>query len=463
LVTIFQFLEDVPDRQAAEWVRLRLDWKYALHLGLADPGFDFSCLCYFRQRLLTHKAEAKLFDAVLARIRALGLVKKRGKQRTDSIAVLGAVRVLSQLETVSETLRLALGALAQAAPDWVEQTVPEAYREAYARSGPDYRLTQPEREAARVEVGAAGFWLLEQLEQAGAPAGLRDLAAVQTLGVVWAQRYERVAALDGDTSPEGAGAGGAAASGTGGSGAGAGGAGSGEAATTVRFRDRTVDCTELVVTPHDAGVRAGEKRGKKWHGEKVHITETAEPDGPNFILDVTTANASSGDAETLPEIREQLRLRDLLPAEQYVDSGSISGKQLADSEAAGIELVGPPLGDSSPQEFKLGDFQIDRETKQAVCPAGQVATKWAARTERDGSRSVHIQFPGRICAACALRARCTTGAGGRSLSLREHYERVAARRVEAQTEAFRERMRARPAIEATLSELTRAHGLRRHR
>lgn len=178
---------------------------------------------------------------------------------------------------------------------------------------------------------------------------------------------------------------------------------------------------------------------------------------------MTTADASSGDAETLPAIREHLAERDLLGAERYVGSGYISGKQLAESEAAGTELVGPPLGDSSPQEFKLGDFQIDRERKRTVCPAGQVATKWAARTERDRRKAVHIQFPGLVCADCSLRARCTTGTGGRSLSLSEHYERVAARRAEAKTARFGERLRARPAIEATLSELMRKHGLRRHR
>src|SRR5487761_1113273 len=104
LVTVFQFLEDVPDRQAAELVRVRLDWKYALHLSLSDAGFDFSCLCYFRRRLLDHQQEGALFETVLARIRALGLVRKRAQHRTDSIAVLGAVKALSRLELVNETL-----------------------------------------------------------------------------------------------------------------------------------------------------------------------------------------------------------------------------------------------------------------------------------------------------------------------------------------------------------------------
>ena len=85
------------------------------------------------------------------------------------------------------------------------------------------------------------------------------------------------------------------------------------------------------------------------------------------------------------------------------------------------------------------------------------------RTERDGSRSIQIRFPAAVCAACPLRPQCTTSAGGRNLSISEHYERLAARRAEAQTPAFRAKLKTRAGIEATLSELVRAHGLRRHR
>jgi transposase len=41
LICVMQFMEDLPDRQAAEAVRSRIDWKYALSLELGDPGFDF--------------------------------------------------------------------------------------------------------------------------------------------------------------------------------------------------------------------------------------------------------------------------------------------------------------------------------------------------------------------------------------------------------------------------------------
>jgi transposase len=136
LVTVFQFLEGVPDRQAARAVAVRLDWKYALHLPLGYRGFDFTCLHYFRPRVLDGGRETLLFEAVLARARALGFLKTR-TQRTDATAVLAAVRELSRLETVSEALRLAVAALEQADRGWTRATLPPGFRERHARTVPD--------------------------------------------------------------------------------------------------------------------------------------------------------------------------------------------------------------------------------------------------------------------------------------------------------------------------------------
>ena len=108
LVTVFQFLEHLSDRQAADAVRARIDWKYALGLELTDPGFHFSVLGEFRARLVAGGAEHLLLDTMLEHFKARGLVKARGKQRTDSTHVLAAVHDLHLLELVAETLRATL-------------------------------------------------------------------------------------------------------------------------------------------------------------------------------------------------------------------------------------------------------------------------------------------------------------------------------------------------------------------
>jgi transposase len=117
-VCIFQFLEDLSDRQAADAVRGRIDWKYALGLELTDEGFDASVLCEFRARRLPHEAEERLFEHLVEQLQERGWIKKRGVQRTDSTHVLAAVRRLNRLELLGETLRAALNAVAKEDPDW---------------------------------------------------------------------------------------------------------------------------------------------------------------------------------------------------------------------------------------------------------------------------------------------------------------------------------------------------------
>ena len=119
LVTIMQYAEGLTDRQAADAVRTRIDWKYVLSLELTESGFDFSVLSEFRGRLLAHGAERRLFDQLLNRCRERGWIKARGKQRTDSTHVLAAIRTLRRLECVGETMRHALNVLSEVAPAWL--------------------------------------------------------------------------------------------------------------------------------------------------------------------------------------------------------------------------------------------------------------------------------------------------------------------------------------------------------
>jgi transposase len=103
-----QVAEGLTDRQAADAVRGRLDWQYALGLALTDAGFDYSVLREFRERLLMGQKEQALLDGLLGVLQQRGLLQARGRQRTDSTQVLAAMRTLNRLEGVGETMRQAL-------------------------------------------------------------------------------------------------------------------------------------------------------------------------------------------------------------------------------------------------------------------------------------------------------------------------------------------------------------------
>ena len=133
LVLIMQFAENLTDRQAAEAVRSRLDWKYALGLELTDAGCNFSVLSEFRDRLLAGEAEELLFNAMLTRFHERGLLKARGRQRTDSTHIVAAIRSLNRLKLVGRTLQHALNMIAQQAPQWIQAHIPAAWFDRYSR------------------------------------------------------------------------------------------------------------------------------------------------------------------------------------------------------------------------------------------------------------------------------------------------------------------------------------------
>ena len=108
LITVMQFAEGLSDTQAADAVRSRIDWKYALGLDLTDSGFDSSVLSEWRNRLGEQGLADKLLDVMLLRFQEKNLIKHRGKQRTDSTQMIAAIRQVNRLELAGETLRAAL-------------------------------------------------------------------------------------------------------------------------------------------------------------------------------------------------------------------------------------------------------------------------------------------------------------------------------------------------------------------
>jgi transposase len=191
---VSQFLEHLSDWQAADAVRSRIDWKYALDPSLDDPGFHFSVLTEFRARLLAGNAEYLLLDKMLVHFKARGLIKPRGRQRTGSTHVLGAVRDLRLLELVTETLRAALNELATVAPEWIRGVAQLDWFDRYARRAENWRLpsgSKDKRMAYAQPVGTDGFVLIDALEANGTPSAAREASKVMALRQVWQTHYER--------------------------------------------------------------------------------------------------------------------------------------------------------------------------------------------------------------------------------------------------------------------------------
>lgn len=440
LVTIFQFAESLSDRRAADAVRSRIDWKYALSLELDDPGFDASVLCEFRARLLEGGGQL-LLDTLLARFREMGLLKV-GRQRTDSTHVLAAVRALDRVELVGETMRHALDVLATVDPDWLREHAEPEWAKRYARRAEDDRLpSKKEQRRAQVEtIGGDGYSLLDAVYASDAPGWLREVPAIRTLRRIWVQQYVRIE-------------------------------------QGYRFRtdeDGLPPAVRFIASPHEPDAHYARKYSTSWIGYKVHLTETCEDEAPNLITNVETTSGPVADGDATPIVHEDLKRKGLLPEVHLVDTGYLDAELLvATKREYGVDLLGPTRRDYRWQAragvgFAAENFAIDWEHNRATCPEGHNSVQWTPAIDKRRNHVVKIRFSTRDCRACPSLSLCVRSKRKyprRLLTVRpkEQYEALRERREFEETREYAKESARRQGIEGTISRGVRRCGMRRSR
>jgi transposase len=435
-VLILQFMERLPDRQAAEACTWDGRWKLALHMEVDEPGFHATTLVKYRERLLRHGLERAGFDGVLNAMRAAGYLPRKTRQRLDSSHVIGLVSDMSRLECVRETLRLALEALEPiealarppAWPQWWER---------YVESKLDYKT---EAAKLRVKMDQAGkdAWNLLHWTQ-GQPEAEAAAEALALLQRVYAENFEET---DG---------GGVA--------------------------QRLAQPPKAVHNPHDPEAqwcKKGTIKGKEWVGYKVQVAETVEElpcaaKEPTraVITAVVTQEATASDKAALAVVEQAWEATGQeKPAELYVDAGYTSGAELVRAEAEGRELKGP-MAPAPTKQGRISSeaFAVNVAERRAVCPAGEPSTNCSRlEEEKTGAVSYRFEWNNRLCGGCEQRTRCMRKSQAhRTLVVGEHHDMIQARRQEQKTAAFQADMQHRNGIEGTISELVRGHGLRRGR
>jgi transposase len=424
-VTVFQYMEKLADRQAIRALQMRLDWKYALHLPLEYEGFDFSVLSEFRDRLIKGQAEGRVFEKLDEQIRALGLIKEHGKQRSDSIAMLTKVRRLCRLETVVETLRLAIVAIVNTDRTWSKEILPPSWEEKYGERFVRQRYSEKEWQEYEEQIGENGQWLLSRLEKGSAPAEIQNLPEVQVLKTVWTQQFRA------------------------------------EAGKMVYTDLKKYDGHTQIQSPHDPEARYSRKRHFEWVGDKVQVTETEDEGYPHIITDMVATSSNRTDYEELTAIQARLEQRNCLPAEHYVDAGYMSGPNLDSSQKRHIDLIGPLQTVTTPQDWlpdgiTRAHFQIDAEKGTVTCPKGYVA-----KDPIPVNNSLSFRFPATACRACEFHVRCCTGKAGRTVGISAYYVLTEAAYARQNTEAFKKDYHQhRSGVEGSLSALVRGQGLR---
>ena len=481
---MLQYLENLTDRQAGLMVARAIDWKYALGLELADPGFDPSVLSKFRARLVEHGLEQVVFDKMLEVLAAKGLVGAGGKQRTDSTHVASAVRDLNRLELAGESVRACLEALAAAAPDWLASVIEVSeWSTRYGARVDSWRLptSATKRERLAQLYGGDALALLRAIHAETAPPWLRELPAVQVLRTMLIQNYyihtnARGREVISRREPE---------------------------------KHGLPPAHHRLSSPYDTDARwAAKGEDLFWCGYKLHLTETCytaddtadhgndgdhgndhgndgdkaepavrcEPDQPdprrpNLITNVATTASTVPDVKMTTPIHRELARRHLLPAEHYVDSGYPCAEVIEQAHRQfGLTLVTPALLDTS-RQARAGDgfdktaFTIDWQTRQVSCPKGQSSATWSPARQR-GTEVIVVKFDTATCRACPVRDQCTTAArGGRQLTLRPQqlHQALARARAEQTTDTWKSKYAIRAGAEATIHQAVTTGGMRRAR
>jgi transposase len=376
-------------------------------------------------------------EALLETCKERGLLRKRGRARTDSTHVLGALRTLNRLEQVAETMRAALDALAVADPVWLAAQTPTEWFGRYGRRIEDYRLPQSQeaRAAFARQVGEDGLHLLTAVFAPAAPPALRTLASVEILRRTWVQRY---LVWEGEVR--------------------------------LRGPQDQPPASDQIVSPYEPDARYATKRATSWVGYKTHLTETCDDDLPHLITEVETALAPAPDVEQLGAIQERLAATDLLPAEQLVDTAYVrTGNLVASGKGHQIDLVGPIYDDRAWQAkaddgYDLAQFHIDWDAQVVTCPQSHQSARWESLHAARHPNLIHVSFSPADCSACSVRSHCTR-AKARSLTLRprEEYDALLRARQRQTTAEFRTLYGQRAGIEGTISQGVRAFALRHAR
>jgi len=435
---VLQFMERKPDRQAAECCVFDLRWKLALGMEADAEGFHPTSLVKFRQRLINHGLEDIGFDAALDAMRQAGYLGSKSKrQRVDSSHVVGLVSRMSRLENIRETIRLALESI-QKQPDFSAPALWLEWWERYVESKPDFRVDKAELQK-RFELAGQDAALI--LKWATAPnPGFGELKPIELLKRVFDENFEM----------------------------------NKEEETCSPLRAQPAGA---VHNPHDPEAQWSTKstiKDKEWVGYKVQVSETVSPQRcekgeptASVITAVVTQPAISSDKAALPEVETHWEYKKIKkPDVLFVDGGYTSGHELARAQEEGRELMGPMAASPSKDgRFKIECFDVNVEERKAICPAGHKNAQCSKLTKKKtGKINYRIEFSRKDCESCPLKEKCVAPHHNhRTNVVQEHHTLMQARRREQQGDPFKKKMEQRNGIEGTISELVRAHGMRRSR
>jgi hypothetical protein len=419
VVLVLQALEGRSDREAAEALTFDLRWKAACGWPIGAAGFHPTVLTYWRRRLAASARPNRIFDAVRAVVQATGALSGKTRRALDSTVLEDAVATQDTVTQLVASIRRVARTLPGGA-QLVTATATASGHDYSAPGKPAIAWDDEDARAALVDGLVRDARAVLAAIAAGDPPTEGAAAdAVGLLALVAGQDVEYV------PDPDDPGGGG-------------------------RWRIARAVAADRVISTVDPDARHAHKTvHRRIDGFTAHVV--VEPD--TGLITATRLTAAAGAANSDATVGVALLAEDdsaTPPVQVLGDSAYGTGDALATLQQAGhIPVIKPwPLRAAIPGGFTLDDFAIDATAGTATCPNG---------ITRPISRTRAVTF-GAACRGCALRARCTTAADGRTLHLHPHEALQRAHRTSAAEPTFQADYRQhRPMVERSIAWLTRGH------
>lgn len=424
----------------------RLDWLNATNTPLGEASIDHTTIFKFYQRLETDDTARELF-VTITRTFAKLCGTSLNMQRTDSFFIHGWLQILSRYGLFKETIRKFLQTLRKQKPG-IYNHIKEQLSRDYLEK--DFDLTEKDQEVAQKKVSLMSQDLYRLKCAFENHKQIQHYETFKILCTVFSQQCEyRISASGGkeqiDADPE------------------------------IVIKEKPD--TDTICSPHNPEVRYRRKGKQQVTGDKGVVTETCNPENKTqFITDADVNEATQHDTKDQAAIQDRLIESDFKPDKQYQDAGFVNGQTILESREKGIELEGPTAGRSQSFEtyqaeerpYDAGDFDttLDEENHELVinqCPNKQIP-KGQKRSGKTGKMIVH--FDPAICGTCFCAHRCPVKIGKRVATYTvDETEYVGAIRHHQYMgdPIYRKECAIRAGIEATVSELTRSHGVRKSR
>jgi len=436
---IFMGMEKLTWRAVEFQFPRRLDWLIATDTPLGEAQIDHTTLFKFYQRLEADDTARDLFTDITDEFtRACGTSLK--KQRTDSFFIHGWLQTLSRYGLFKETIRKFLLSLRKQKPGLYENIKRELSKDYLEK---EFDLTEKNREEAQKKISLMAKDLYRLKCAFENHKQVQHYETFQILSKVFCQQCE--VKENTDAKPE------------------------------IIIKEKPD--SDTICTPHNPEARYIRKRKQRVTGDKGFVTETCDPENKTqFITDIEVAKATEADAKQQPKIQDRLIENEFKPEKQYEDAGFVNGQTILDSKEKGIDLEGPSAGRSQSFEayedkdrpLDSGDFNttIDEQTNELKvnkCPNGQVP-KDQKRSEWTDKIIVH--FDPDTCTSCFYVELCPVKIGQNvaTFTVDEAQHAGAVRHHDYMSNSeYRKECAIRAGAEATVSELTRGHGVRKSR